>query len=233
MNVSKKFLIVRSHETTAFVPQVTAPPAAPDAFNGVKRFDAEFPVAISSAAKGKKSFTAVKDADGVVTDYKDVTIEGYLSTFADEHNTDRQGEYVMPGAFVETIKSFMARSPVLLRDHANKCDALVGRFTSMKEDGKGLHVVAKLSDAPDVQSIRFKVAEGILTTLSIGGAWQYASDGKGITKATLFEGSLTPVPANSDAIIRTRSLTETERKFLESGRGSYAEFVRDADGDTE
>ena len=193
-----------------------------DEFASVKRFDA----AISLEADDAKKFTIVKDGD-VITDYRDVRIKGYLSTFRATTESDRQGDYVIEGAFKDTIPDFMSKNPVLLRDHHNICAALSGSFTVMKEDRKGLYVEGNLSNAPDVQSTRWKVAEGHLRTMSMGGAFYYLEDGRGIFKVSLWEGSLTPIPANQDALITTRSLNETEKKFLKlGGSKSFTAFVQ-------
>lgn len=185
------------------------PPARPG--SKLMRFDA----AMDLGAPASKSFTPVKDSDGTVVDYKDVTIKGYLSTFSETTKYDRVGDYVVKGAFSETIPHFM-QNPVLLVDHYNNVDHLAGRFVKVSEDDKGLYVEAMLSNAPGNADIRFKVAEGILRTLSMGGAFHYREDGHGIFKVDLWEGSLTPIPANPDAIFSTRQLTDVELKKVES-----------------
>jgi hypothetical protein len=63
--------------------------------------------------------------------------------------------------------------------------------------------------------IRFKVAEGVLKCLSMGGIFYYREDKRGIFKVALWEGSLTPIPANPDAIVSVRSLTDIEVKKVE------------------
>lgn len=169
------------------------------------RFDAY----MSLETPGTKTWTAVKGADGEVIDYRDVQIKGYLSTW---DNLDRDGERVGRGAFSATIKQFM-ENPVLLVGHKNNVDDLVGRFTVVREDDKGLYVEALLSNAPDVQSVRYKVAEGVLRTMSMGGVFYYgeAEGFRTINRVDLFEGSLTPIPANPRALVSTRELTESER----------------------
>ena len=77
---------------------------------------------------------------------------------------------------------------------------------------------ALLSNAPDNISTRFNVAEGHLRTLSMGGLFHYKEDGRGIFKVDLWEGSLVSIPANPDAIVSTRSLTDDEAKAVKSGR---------------
>ena len=167
-----------------------------------------------SMAHAGKSFTAIKDGDRIV-DYQDVTIRGYLSTFVGTTAADREGDYVKPGAFKDSIPEFM-RNPVMLRDHVPTCENAVGYFTVVKEDAKGLYVEGKLSNSPDddMVDLRFKVAEGIIRTMSMGGVFLYEPDGRGIAKVNLFEGTLTPLPVNQDAIFSVRAFKPDELKHL-------------------
>jgi HK97 family phage prohead protease len=173
-----------------------------------------------------KSPTPVTDKDkGRVVDYENVTITGYLSTFANTTPRDRDGDYVMDGAFKNTLADF-ARNPVLLIDHRNACDNLAGSFTKMGTNSQGLTFEAKISNAPGLCDLRFKVAEGHLKATSMGGIFFYDDDGRGIKEVKLFEGSLVPVPANQDALFSVRSLTAVTaakqfKKFEASGK-SYA-----------
>ena len=79
-----------------------------------------------------------------------------------------------------------------------------------------------------MRDTRFKVAEGHLKTLSMGGLFHYKEDGRGIFKVDLWEGSLTPIPANPDATFSVRSLTDDEKHFIKSGGAypSYRDFLR-------
>lgn len=142
-----------------------------------------------------KSFEAI-EKDGAIVDYQNVVIKGYLSTFG---NVDRDGDTVERGAFKESIPRFM-RNPVLLCDHLSRVGSLVGRFTRMFEDDNGLFVEAELSNGQSdyLRHVRALVAEGHLRTLSMGGIFHY--NGSSIVKVELLEGTLTPIPANPQAI---------------------------------
>lgn len=174
------------------------------------------------SAPGTKSFKEVKrksgDGEEEVEDYKDVTIRGYLSTWEATTKSDRQGDYVIRGAFTETIPQFM-QNPVLLKDHWNRTENVCGSFKVLREDDRGLYVEAVLSNAPsdEMKDIRWKVVEGHLRSLSMGGLFHYNEDGRGIFKVNLWEGSLVPIPANPDALISTRSLSAEELRAVESG----------------
>ena len=195
--------------------ETTEPTAQPVALAGRKL--ARFDGAVSIASPESKSFTEVKEESGRVVDYRDVTIKGYLSTFQGTTPSDRDGDYVIPGAFKDTIPAFM-RNPVLLCDHRNEVESLIGKFTVVREDSRGLYVEAQLTNSPadEDRSVRFKVAEGILRTMSMGGVFHYNEDDRGIFKVTLWEGSLTPIPANPDAVFSTRALSAAELKKVQS-----------------
>jgi HK97 family phage prohead protease len=148
------------------------------------RFDA----ALNFGEKDGRSFDEVKESNGLVVDYRNVTIKGYLSTFQHVTPSDRDGDYVQRGAFAETIPHFM-RNPVMLANHSNSVSSLVGAFTTVKEDELGLYVEGRLSNSPSefVKDVRFKVAEGSLRTMSMGGVFHYLEDGRGIFKVSLWK----------------------------------------------
>ena len=154
---------------------------------------------------------AIKNESGLVVDYTSVTIKGYASTFV---NTDRQGDAVQPGAFRDTIKTFM-NNPVMLIDHRNSVEHIAGRYTVVREDNIGLYVEGSVSDAPELRPIRFRLMEGSLQTLSIGGIWFFDPSGRNIEKVHLFEISLVAVPANPEARISARSVEpEAPKRML-------------------
>lgn len=143
---------------------------------------------------------------GRILDYRDVTISGYLSTFVETTARDRDGDYVLPGAFDKTLAGFR-KNPVMLIDHRNSVEMLAGSFTKIGTTPQGLIVEGLISNAPGLVDIRFKVAEKHLKSLSMGGLLYYGEDGRGIEVVDLFEGSLTPIPANPDALFEARSLS--------------------------
>jgi len=148
---------------------------------------------------------AVTNEQGMIEDYKDVTINGYLSTFESFTPKDRDGDYVKATAFDKSLGRF-GKNPVMLLDHVNDIDHVAGSFTNMQKDGNGLAVIGKVSNAPELRKVRFLVAEGHLKTLSMGGLFLYGADGKAINEVELWEGSIVPVPANPDARFSVRSL---------------------------
>lgn len=154
------------------------------------------------SATGANSFKAVKNDAGQIVDYQNVTIEGYLSTFKNVTESDRDGDYVEKGAFADTIKR-NAKSPLpLLVNHRNQVENMAGSFVELKEDSSGLRFKAVLSNSPSdfMKHLRALVAENHLKTTSMGGIFHYKEDGRGIHRVDLLEGSLTPIPANPDAL---------------------------------
>lgn len=136
-----------------------------------------------------------------IVDYKNVIFKGYGSTNETITKGDRIGDYLRKGAFRETIKEFK-KNPVMLIDHENSVHNIAGSYTRVEEDKNGLYLEGKISDAPQLATVRMLVAEGHLQTLSIGGMFYYEDDGKGISKVDLMEVSLVAIPMNPDARFR-------------------------------
>lgn len=213
-----KIRIVRKRKEWCYREPVVAPamvaPRQPESkivpMEQVKRWDAQIEV----KPDAKRILTVRGGEDGeIIHDYLNVRVKGYLSTFHNVTKADRQGDYVLRGAFTETLRDFLTKNPVMLRDHEGSTGAVVGSFTTAKEDEHGLYIEALLSNAPDVISVRFKVAEGHLRTMSMGGIFHYKEDGRGIFKVELWEGSIVALPANPDALFSVRSLNEIEREM--------------------
>jgi len=166
---------------------------------------------IKLATDGDKKAVAVTepvpgdDKATRIVDYRDVIIEGYASTFVGTTERDRGGDYVLPGAFDKTLAAFK-KNPVILIDHRNAVDHLAGSWEKIGTDKSGLAVRGAISNAPGLRDVRFKLMEGHLKGLSIGGIWYYKDDGYGIEEAELYEISLTPVPMNPDSLAYTSSL---------------------------
>lgn len=195
----------------------TSATAPPDEFALIKRWDAY----LDLSGENVKKVKPVKDGDRIV-DYDGIEIDGYLSTFAARTPSDRDGDVVESGAFKETIEEFMA-NPVLLVDHVNMVGYLAGSFKTVKEDRQGLKIIASVSNSPDMIHVRFKIAEGHLKALSMGGIFYYREDKRTIFKVALWEGSLVTIPANQDALFQVRSLNDQEKKFVKSA-GKYRDY---------
>jgi HK97 family phage prohead protease len=151
----------------------------------------------------------VRDSDGYLEDYRNVTFEGMASTFKGVTPEDRDGDYIMDGAFTKWINEFR-RNPVLLTDHTRSVKNLMGYYPRVSVvPGRGLAVEGKVTNSPhaDAKHVRFQLVEGALKTLSIGGSFFYMDDMRGIEEVRLHEISLVVIPANPDAMIVTRPIT--------------------------
>lgn len=150
----------------------------------------------------------ITDEDGNVVDYRDVTFEGFASTFKGVTPEDRDGDYILPDAFDKWLREFK-ENPVMLTDHMRTVNNLMGHYDMVRVvSDKGLFVKGRVTNSPhpDAQHVRFQIMEGSLKTLSIGGSFFYKDDLKGIEEIRLHETSLVVVPANPDARFQVRSL---------------------------
>ena len=157
--------------------------------------------------KGKVQLTCrAKSFKQIDEDFQDVEIEGYAST----KDFDRYGEAFVDGAWGKAIKAFMNTNPVLLLDHKYNVDSIIGRVTNLYEDSKGLFMTAKISNAPGLADLRYKVKEGFVSAVSVSGNWDYDKKGVMITEVTdLYEISLVGVPANPNALITSKSFGDS------------------------
>lgn len=192
--------ILRVTDTETQLPEVDGIEAIDCPYKEVKmrRFE--------QSVEGDVKSSHIKDEEGRIKDYKDVVIEGFASTFQETTAADRDGDYIVQGAFDKTLADFR-RNPVMLLDHKNSVDSLAGSYSRITVNSKGLSIVGNVSNAPGLADVRFKVAEGHLKALSIGGMFYWGGDGKAIESVDLWEVSLIPVPANPDALVEARAIT--------------------------
>jgi len=147
---------------------------------------------------------------------QEIEIEGYLSTFNDP---DRENDVVLMGAFKDCLK--VQKAFPLLRDHNNNTDSQIGSFSAV-EDAKGLKLFGKCLVTEKTYHTCQMIIKGHINTTSMGGIFKYkkndsgmATDEKGcwiIEKVKLFEGSVTPVPANSNATFVMKTFESVEKK---------------------
>jgi len=150
---------------------------------------------------GEKMVT-VKNEEGVITDYQDVTVAGLASDFS----YDRDGEHVVPGAFSKSLNGFR-KNPVMLIDHVNSVKNIIGSYKHIREGDDGLQVSGLVSNAPDLKTIRFLIAEKHLKAFSIGGMMRFGkSDHTAIEEVELFEISVVAIPANGNTLFHSRML---------------------------
>lgn len=145
--------------------------------------------------------------------------EGYASVFDVK---DFDGDIIKKGAFESSIQS--RKMPKMLWQH--KHTELIGKFTEMFEDDRGLIVKGRL--IMDVQKGREAYAlmkEGVLDGMSVGfnitESKPLNSKGREITKLDLWEISLVTWGANPEALIHNvksiKTIRDFERFLRESG----------------
>ncbi len=137
--------------------------------------------------------------------------DGSLSGWASVFNViDQQDDVVAPGAFRRTLQDWRStnRTIPLALDHEHTSDAVIGSLKSAAETPYGLRFNAGFSSVARAQEARTKAREGHLTGLSIFGPILRKSDelrdGREIRilhEVGLMEVSLTPYPANADAVV--------------------------------
>lgn len=132
-------------------------------------------------------------------------IDGYLSIF---NNTDLGGDVVRKGAFTQTISHNSGRFKLQL-DHGFFTRDVAGMFHA-EEDEKGLKIRAEMplhvgyvADAYNI--VKFNLKRGVSMGLSIGydivNSVPNKSGGYDLTELKLYEGSITPFPMNTEAVV--------------------------------
>ena len=148
--------------------------------------------------------------------------EGYASVFGVQ---DSDGDVIIKGAFQKSIESYQDRGkyPKMLWQH--NPTQIVGKWTEMREDERGLWVKGSL--ILDVEKGREAYAlmkAGELDAMSVGFNISEATAGdmrgRVIEEIDLWEVSLVTWGANPDALITTVKSIDTERNF--------ERFLRDA-----
>ena len=128
-------------------------------------------------------------------------IAGYAAVF---NKRDLNGDIVAPGAFAKTLS---AGSPVrMLYQHA--AETPIGRWTSFKEDARGLYAVGEiLLASPRAREIHALLAGGAVDGLSIGYRTVKSEKARGaarrIIEAELWEVSVVTFPMAPGARVLT------------------------------
>ena len=144
-------------------------------------------------------------------------LEGYANT---KGMADRYGDIptVFKGVrdFVYDLSEYM-KNPVLLIDHQNSVDHVVGSMEHIKEDERGLFFRAKFSKSehPNVKHAREVYGEGHAKGISIAGRFLHENpeNPDHLTLAKIYEISLVPVGADSNAL--AEAVAKTLKDFKE------------------
>jgi len=132
---------------------------------------------------------------------EDGTFEGYASIFG---NKDSYNDIVHKGTFVDSL---LKRKPKLLWQHNR--ENVIGIYTEVKEDEKGLYVKGKLTLGVEKAKEAYALLkDGALDGLSIGyslerGGYEIDAENeiRNIRKAELYEISLVTFPANEKSLV--------------------------------
>ena len=90
------------------------------------------------------------------------TLEGYLSKFNSE---DSHRDTVVPGAFKKTLSE---RTRPMAMNFEHMYGMVIGKFTKMEEDTKGLHVIAEFTPGNSNSDNAYALAKhGVIGGLSI------------------------------------------------------------------
>jgi HK97 family phage prohead protease len=142
-------------------------------------------------------------------------VVGYASTFHDQ--PDSYGDVVAPGAFTRTLAAHKSQGtlPAFLWSHRQ--DVVIGRWTEMREDGRGLHVRGEINRETTAGRDAYQHFQaGDVSGLSIGfliapGGSKAGPKGTTIlTDLELMEVSAVALPANRNARARLESKRELE-----------------------
>ncbi|HEX8481079.1 MAG TPA: HK97 family phage prohead protease [Allosphingosinicella sp.] len=97
---------------------------------------------------------------------------GYAAVFG---RTDRGGDVVRAGAFAGSLKRGAGTVPLLWQHDPGRP---VGRIEYLREDGRGLRVIARLSGGPAGRAAAALLKEGKVAGLSFGYRVRKASGAK-------------------------------------------------------
>lgn len=158
------------------------------------------------------------------------TFEGYASVFG---GVDSYGDTIIKGAYESTLRS--NGKPKMFFNH----DAMslpIGRYLSVREDDKGLHVAGELTAGnPQSEAIKAAMRHGTVDGLSIGyflkkGDYDEVESGRVIRRIhKLVEVSVVTFPADEAARVDLASVKAEEIEGIETIK-DFERFLRDAGG---
>lgn len=159
-------------------------------------------------------------------------LTGYVAAFG---NVDSQLDVIEPGAFQRTIAERINAGKVkLLADHLWDTEHTLGTIVEGREDDKGLWIRADVDSDEYVQRLVGKVARKHVTGMSIGyesmaASFEEREDQviRHLEEVKLFEGSVTPFPANEEAeVLGVKSRGEHVQKHVAMLLGAALKYGR-------
>lgn len=151
---------------------------------------------------------ALTDCEVKFSGDKARAFEGYASVFG---GVDSYGDTILRGAYSDTLKDRKS-APAMLHGHMRTL--VIGKWTHMEEDEKGLRVRGELTPGhTEAENVLASMKHGAINGLSIGfyvpegGAkWSEDYSQRTISKIDLREISVVSMPADSDARIDLASI---------------------------
>lgn len=166
---------------------------------------------------------------------------------------DRDGERVLPEAFEAHLPNFMI-NPVFLAGHQHRLSdgspSVIGRVVKIWTDKVGLWIIVQFAKTGLAEEYWQLYSTGFMKAVSIGfipKKWRdIIENGQRIrehTEIELIEISAVAVPANADALVRSKSRQKKlefvqdkreaaeEKKILDEVRREFAEQGRDYDAE--
>lgn len=164
-----------------------------------------------------------------VTD-KPRSFEGYASVFG---GVDSYGDTIVRGAYVDTLAGRKA-PPAML--HGHQRNLVVGKWTDLVEDEKGLRVRGELTPGhTEAENVLALLKHGAVNGLSIGfyvpeggATWSEDFSKRTITQIDLREISVVSMPADGDARIDLSSVKAAMNDC--NTLSEIEDFLRDAGG---
>ena len=148
---------------------------------------------------------------------------GFIAV-ASTASRDRDGEVLAYGAFNPLPHSVPCHV-----DHVMTAAGVVGRGRPYYSGDK-LYVDVALASTPDAQTIRDKLREGILNTVSIafmGQQWETIAGQRTLIRGELLAVDLVSVPSNRDAtVVSVRGFTESPGALIGEARRALDDIRR-------
>ena len=152
--------------------------------------------------------------------------EGYASMF---NGTDSYGDTIIPGAYKKTLKRKATDRPIRMR--WNHFGPVIGKWTDMAEDEKGLYVRGELTPGHSVaKDVYASMKHGAVSGMSIGyflkAVRKLPEGGRELREIELVEISVVEDPADLGARITGMKSVINELESLKDVEG----WLRDAAG---
>lgn len=184
--------------------------------------DVDFKTLVARTRTGRASYLARIQSNGTES-FKEIRsllvksidedkrqIEAVVSTA----DIDRHGEIILPEAFKESLPGYL-RNPVIISTHQHRLDnghsSVVGQVVKAWIDAKGLHVIIWFAETELGEEYWYLYKNKFQRAFSVGFMEQESRDefigGRRVlihTKIELLEISCVPVPANQNALSKSK-----------------------------